>query len=140
MKKSPRINIPIPMGQIALHKELALKMPEPPTLSYIVSGSRRTVEHSRGTEEFYPPHYMPEQNIEGSIKFALKHEPLDLRVMVAALKALGEDALIDWFRREPTGFASRRAWFLYEHFTGNTLDIESVKSGNYTSALTEKYH
>ncbi len=43
-------------------------------------------------------------------------------------------------RAEPTGSFSRRAWFLYETFTGRTLDLEDARMGNYVEALDPERH
>ena len=60
--------------------------------------------------------------------------------MVAALKAIKPAELEAWVREEPTGAFSRRAWFLYETFTGRTLDVEDVRTGNYVPVLDPGRH
>ena len=45
--------------------------------------------------------------------------------------------LVDWITNEPTGQYARRAGFLYEWFTGNTLTITANISGNYVDALDD---
>jgi len=43
---------------------------------------------------------------------------------------MGSRTLEEWVRAEPTGEYSRRAGFLYETLTGETLDLEPVRMGN----------
>ena len=90
--------------------------------------------------EYYPAHYATDGSPVENLRFAFKHEPLDLRIIHAALKAMGKSALQNWVRQEPTGVYSRRAWFLYERLTGQILDLEAVRTGNYTDALDTQRH
>ncbi|HLK55482.1 MAG TPA: Fic family protein [Chthonomonadaceae bacterium] len=129
-----------PVGQIALHGTLNLMIPSPVVQSFVVAGARRTRETETYIEEYYPSHYNTDGTLIENLRFALKHEPLDLRVVSAALEAIGEDALTAWVRTEPTGAFSRRAWFFYETLIGRTLDLEAVKAGNYVDALDERRH
>ena len=130
----------IQAGQVALHTILKLRRPLPATQSFVVSGARRTRETGVYTEEYYPPQYLPEETLIGHLKFALKHEPLDLGTLYETFEAIGPTPLEAWLRGEPTGSFSRRAWFLYEFLTGRNLDIEDARSGNYVMALDEKRH
>jgi hypothetical protein len=129
------------VGQMALHRVVGPNWPEPPVQSYILSaGSRRTVEATNYTEEFYPMQYATDGSLLENLRFALKHEALDLKIIYGALHAIGEKDLAAWVRREPTGAYSRRAWFLYEIFAKTRLDLPDVVSGNYVDALDLNRH
>jgi Fic family protein len=78
--------------------------------------------------------------VTSHLRFALRHEPVDIRVLVAALKALKPTDIEAWVRAEPTGGFSRRTWFFYETFTGRTLDLEDARTGNYVEALDPDRH
>jgi Fic family protein len=91
-------------------------------------------------EEEYPATYSTGESLLDHVRFALRYEPLDLRIIYASLEAIGQEALEAWVRDEPTGEFSRRAWFLYETFTGRTLDVESAHRGNYVDALDATLH
>ena len=119
---------------------MALAVPPPATESYVVAGARRTEVHSPRTIELYPRSYAVAGSAVHHLRFALRHEPVDLRVMVTALKAIEPAELEVWVRAEPTGAFSRRAWFFYETFTGRTLDLEDVRTGNYVAALDPDKH
>lgn len=129
-----------PVGQLALHREFDLKVPFPAVQSYVGPGTRRTVAWLTETQEFYTPSYATDGTPIGNLRFALKYEPLDLGVVYHALRAMGSRMLEEWVRTEPTGEYSRRAWFLYETLTGETLDLDPVRMGNYVSALDEERH
>jgi hypothetical protein len=115
-------------------------MPPPTVESYLIAGTRRTEVRGHRITEFYPRAYTPDESISGQLRFALRYEPLDLRVLVAAFKVLDPRDLESWVRAEPTGSYSRRAWFLYETFTGRMLDLEDATSGNYVPALDPDRH
>lgn len=128
------------VGQIALHGMLGMNVPLPAVRSFVVSRARRTREVESHIEEYYPAHYGIEETLQANLRFAFRHEPLDMRIIHAALLALGEKGLADWVRQEPTGAFSRRAWFLFETLTGRTLDLEPVQAGQYVDALDAKRH
>jgi hypothetical protein len=134
---------PEPVGQTALRELLRLAAPEPAVQSFLVAGARRTEVHDSRVTEHYPrDRYAPapKGSIIAHLRFALRHEPIDPGVLVAALKAIDPAELAAWVRREPTGAYSRRAWFFYETFTGRTLDLPSANAGNYVDALDPERH
>lgn len=130
----------MPIGQVWLIQELGLAVPPPAIESYLVAGARRTETHGARTREWYPMRYRPEGSVISHIRFALRHEAFDLGVLVAALKATDPGEIEAWVRAQPTGAFSRRAWFLYETFTGRTLDLEHAIAGNYVGALDPGRH
>jgi len=140
MAVHPRSDPGTPLGQLALYEELGMAGAPPFVQSRLVAGARRTRETEGHQEERYPAEYRTDGSLLGHLRFALRREPLDLRVVAAALTAIGEEALIAWCREEPTGAHSRRAWFLYEALTGRTLDVPPVRTGNYVDALDPRLH
>lgn len=129
-----------PVGQAALREMLGLRIPPPAVESYVATGARRTEVHAGRVVETYPKRYMPDGSITSHIRFALRHEPIDLGVLVAALKAMDAAELTAWVRREPTGAYSRRAWFFYETLTGRTLDLDPTAVRSYVDALDPARH
>src|SRR5271166_6277423 len=115
---------PTPIGQAWLRRELRLAVPAPAVESYVINGARRMEIQGRRTIEFYPRRYATDGTVTSHLRFALRHEPVDLAILVAALKKLDPPDIEAWVRAEPTGAYSRRAWFFYETFTGRTLDLE----------------
>lgn len=129
-----------PIGQIALHRKLNLDHPLPFVQSFVIAGGRRTLEKATGIEEYYPLVYRTENTLIGQLKFALKHEPLQLGIVVETLKQIGPRAMEAWVRREPTGRYSRQAWFFYETLLEDTLDLPDAQGVGYVDALDERRH
>jgi len=76
----------VPLGQEALRRTLALRVPPPAVRSFSIPGARRT-EFFPGAQviEWYPKGYQADGSIVSELRFALRYEPLDLRCLVAAL-------------------------------------------------------
>jgi hypothetical protein len=129
-----------PIGQMALHQQIGGKLPEPYTQSYIAPRSRHTRETPTATIEFFPPDYATDGSLKENLRFAFKYEALDLRILYTTLKAMGGKAIEEWVRSEPTSAFSRRAWFCYEYFSGQTLDLASLKAVPYVDMLDTKRH
>jgi hypothetical protein len=129
-----------PIGQSWLRREMGLAVPAPAVESYVVAGARRTEVHGSRIVELYPRQYATDASAMSHLRFALRHEPLDLGILVAALKAIDPREIEAWVRAEPTGAFSRRAWFFHETFTGRTLDLEDARTGNYVEALARDKH
>ena len=129
-----------PTGHAWLRRELNLAVPPPAVESYVVAGARRTEVHGRRIVERYRLQYATAGSIVAHLRFALRHEPIDLGVLVATLKAIEAADLEAWVRAEPTGAFSRRAWFFYETFTGRMLDLDDARTGNYVPALDPGKH
>ena len=136
----PRNDSHTPAGQYALHQKLEMRRPLPAVRSLVGAGARRTKELSGTTEEYYPLQYLPAETLIGHLTFALKNEPLDLGIIHEAMAGIGRRALELWVRSKPTSGFSRRAWFLYETLTGQTLDLEEARAGIYVDALDTRRH
>lgn len=129
-----------PIGQAWLRQELALQVPPPAVESYVIAGARRTELHGSKIVELYTRQYAVDETAASHLRFVLRHEPVDLGVLVATVKTIDPTQLEAWVRREPTGSFSRRAWFFYETFTGRQLDLDDVSIGNYVPALDPDKH
>ena len=128
------------IGHAWLRRDLSLAVPPPAVESYVAAGARRTELRGRRIVEQYPRQYATEDSIVAHLRFALRHEPIDLGVLVATFKAIEAADLEAWVRAEPTGAFSRRAWFFYETFTGRMLDLDDARTGNYVPALDPDKH
>jgi hypothetical protein len=130
-----------PVGHAWLREAFDLNVPPPRTLSYVrETGARRTEVVGPRTYESYPASYAPDDEPTSHLKFALRHEPTDLGVLVAVLKRIPSDEMLAWHDAEPTGKYFRKAWFLYERFAGRTLDVPDATMGNYVPLLDPKRH
>lgn len=125
---------------MGLRARFDLKVPLPSTVSIVGSGTRRTVIEDGRTVERYPVSYDYGDRAADDIKFALRYEPIDLGILHGACLHIDPKELEDWYRREPTGAFSRRAWFFYEFLTGRTLDLPDATAVGRTPALDPSVH
>ncbi|WP_063997128.1 Fic family protein [Ensifer sp. Root127] len=127
-----------PVGQNWLKTHLGLDCPAPAVESWCGQTSRKTyVEEGRVIEK-YPLVYAPEESTAGNLKFALKNETLDMGVMAQTMNKVDPAEIEAWVKTEPKGAFARRAWFLYEWFTGARLSLPDAGTVNYVHALDEK--
>src|SRR5204863_7280607 len=96
------IQFPKSVGQIALIEELGLKIPPPAIRSKVTSSARKTVTSDGITTEYYPKTYLA-QGVYANLKFAMRYEPVDLRVMNAAFSSIDAKLLAEEIGRERTG-------------------------------------
>ena len=129
-----------PIGQAWFRRGLSLAVPAPAVESYIIQGARRTEVRGRQILEFYPPSYATDDTVTSHFRFAFRHEPIDLGVLIAVLKAIDPAVIEAWVSAEPSGAYSRRTWFFYETFIGRTLNLDDARIGNYVEALDPKRH
>jgi len=111
-----------------------LRIPLPAVRSEAVAGARKTHETHTTVLEQYPASYAP-KDIWGNLRFALRYEPIDLGVLAAFFQAIDQNELETWVRSESTGIFARRAWYLFELLTGQTLDLPDVPPTGYAPLL-----
>jgi hypothetical protein len=129
-----------PIGLTALIDQLGLKVPYPVVRSEVVAGTRKTTVTNTQVLEQYPRIYEPPKGIVGQLRFALRYEPLDLRVYKAAFMQIERADIEVWIQNEPNGIFARRAWYLYELLTGKILNVPDLESGRYINLLDEDLH
>jgi len=129
-----------PIGLTAIIDKLGLKIPYPATRSEVVFGTRKTTVTGTQVLEQYPRIYEPPEGIAGQLRFALRYEPVDLRVYKAAFTQMERADLEVWIQSEPNGIFARRAWYLYELLTGKILNVPDLESGRYIDLLDEDLH
>ncbi len=67
----------------------------------------------------------------GHLEFALRHEGVNLEVIDAAFEHIAPGGLIERLRAAPNGEYIRRACFLWEWLSGDSLDPGVTPRGNY---------
>ncbi|MBI5549286.1 MAG: Fic family protein [Deltaproteobacteria bacterium] len=134
------VNEARPVGLAALIAKFALSLPSPAVTSIVGRGGRKTVTTDGHTTEKYSMAYMPSDDLVGHLRFALKHEPVDLGALAGVFAACSPRELEAWVRKEPNGAYARRAWFLYEWLTGATLDLPDARGVAYVDALPPDLH
>jgi hypothetical protein len=85
-----------------------------------VSGSIREEKEWR----VFDKRYWPGESFADHLTFALRHENLDLLLLKRIFDAVDRKTIKAFVRATPTGIPARRAWFLYELLTGETLDVK----------------
>ncbi len=107
--------------------------------SYVLeSGSRRTVEHGRYLEEYYPKSYFPGDSVFDHLVFSLKYEGIDLLILKNVFKRIDPSELVSFIRLTPMGRHHRRLWYLYENLVGEQLDLPDLTRGNYVDLVDSK--
>ena len=129
-----------PIGQAWLRANFAPNTLPPYTESYTIAGARRVEIHGPRTTFYYPRDYATGDDLVANLRFALRYEPIDLGILVAAFDAMPPNALTEWVQAEPSGAYARRAWFLYEHLTDRKLDLPPASAGRYVPALDPAKH
>jgi Fic/DOC family len=87
-----------------------------------IRGSHR----DEGIWKIYDKRYWPGDTFADHLSFALRHEDIDLLIVRRLCEAAPATAFADMIRAAPTGNPTRRAWYLYEHLTGRTLELEDA--------------
>jgi hypothetical protein len=87
-----------------------------------VGGSRR----QEGGWTIFDKRYWPGDDFAGHLEFFLKHEDADFVILRRVLEAVPQAEIEALVRAAPAALHVRRAWFLYEAFTGRTLDVEDA--------------
>jgi hypothetical protein len=123
-----------PIGLVKLIEELGLRVPWPAVRSEAVRGARRTKVLEDSVLEQYPMTYAP-TDLLGHLRFAMRYEPLDVGVLLAAFAKIPRQEMERWVRAEYIGKYVRRAWYLYELLTKKTLDVPNVPPTNNVALL-----
>lgn len=128
----------VPLGYAGLIAHYKLDCPPPRrSLALAASASRSSVV-AHHTEWLLLPRgsaiQLPRSPID-HLGIALKHEGVDLRILSRLFAAGIGSELTDWIRAKPKGIHARRAWFLYEWLTGDTLPIDPPRTVRYVPVL-----
>lgn len=127
-----------PIGQSWLRDRFELSTPAPAVQSFVGATVRKTRVVGNETTELYTSRYAVDDTVEGHLRFALRYEPLDMGVVAGLMRTIDGSEIADWVNRERTSQYARRAWFLYETFSGKTLEVTTTKMAmGWTAALDD---
>lgn len=107
-----------------------------PVLSRI-GGRRATVVQDGYRLETYPEAMRPTAAPAAHLQFHLRHEVPHLEFLARVFARSGPGFVQAWVAAEPTGQYARRAAFLYEWLTEDTLEVPDALGGNYVDAIDE---
>lgn len=115
-----------PAGWAALSAALAVDAP----LRHFSCIAERHIRGSRRTEgdwHLFDKRYWPGETFADHLSFAMRHEPIDLLLLIRILKAVPASTVRDYVRSSPTGQPNRRVWFLFEYLRGQRLDLPDAE-------------
>ncbi|MFW9079096.1 Fic family protein [Pseudomonas sp. P2757] len=99
-------------------------------------GGRRSTQLEDGYRlETYPENMRPDPDFLSNLHFHLRHEVINLEFLSRLFAKVGCEMIQLWVSAEPTGQYARRAAFLYEWLTGETLRVPERIGGNYVDAI-----
>ncbi|MBK3516997.1 Fic family protein [Carboxylicivirga marina] len=123
------------VGYAAIINTLELPVPLPNRLSLISTKNRR---YEKDGWQVFTPKHQPEDSLYKHLVFALKYEGINLLCFKCLFNTMTNDEVIELLAIEPTGQYSRKIWFLYEWFTGTTLDMPNLGVKNFVPLLDDK--
>ncbi|WP_298053959.1 Fic family protein [uncultured Paenalcaligenes sp.] len=108
----------------------------PPVLSQI--GGRRATQIDGGFyTETYPESMRPAAEPAAHLQFHLRYEVPHFEFLSRLFALSGPEFIQTWIELEPTGQYARRAAFLYEWFTKQSLNVPDRLGGNYVDAIDD---
>lgn len=88
----------------------------------------------------YSKRYELEPTVQAHLNFAMRYENLDLLVLKRLFVILPAKAIEQYVQSAPNSVLTRRAWYLYELLTGNTLAVPDAPNVTSVDLLdTDKY-
>jgi len=100
-----------------------------------LGGRRATYVDDVFRLETYTEAMRPAEEPAAHLQFHLRHEVTHLEFLVRLFARSGPGFVQAWILTEPTGQYARRAAFLYEWLTGQTLEVPERLGGNYVDAI-----
>ncbi len=70
-----------------------------------------------------------------NLEFALKHEGMNLLIILSVFKQLSENTILGYISARPHGKAQRKIWYLFELLMHQHLPLEDLNTGNYIDLL-----
>jgi hypothetical protein len=115
-----------PAGWAALSAALAVDAPLR-HFSCIADRHIRGSQRTEGDWQVFDKRYWPGETFADHLTFALRHESIDLLLLIRILKTVSPSVVKDYVLSAPTGQPNRRVWFLFEHLTGQQLDLRDAE-------------
>lgn len=124
-------------GYTALISAYQLEVPLPDNLSAI---GQKHKSYTKNKWVVYGPRYRPKDTLFSHLTFALKHEGVNLSVLISLFKKVRSEQIEETIFSDPNSIYSRKIWFLYEWTLGQKLNIPDIKDTKlrYTDILDSK--
>ncbi|MGM8899749.1 Fic family protein, partial [Psychrobacter sp. 1Y4] len=127
-----------PIGAAWLIRYASIELVSPLYVSSSIGGRRQTYKDGDVIHNAYQETARPLDTIIAHLQFHMRHEVLNLELLVRLFEQVGADDVQAWVNAEPTGSYARRMAFLYEWLMGQQLAVPSNLGGNYVDALDAK--
>lgn len=111
----------LPIGRMPIHSQ--------------VGGRRATQIRDNDRLETYQEAMRPAPEPAAHLQFHLRHEVPHLEFLSRLFAKTGPAFVQAWIDAEPTGQYARRAAFLYEWLSGDSLQVPARLGGNYADAV-----
>lgn len=85
----------------------------------------------------YQPSYRPDDTPEDDLQFALRYEGVNLEVLALLFAQWGGAELQAWAASHPDSSYARRAAYLYEWLTGDSLQIQVPSKSSYVAVIDD---
>ena len=134
------MNTPIsdPIGAAWLVRYASIELVSPLYVSSSIGGRRQTYKDGDVIHNAYQETARPLDTIIAHLQFHMRHEVLNLELLVRLFEQIGANDVQAWVNAEPTGSYARRMAFLYEWLMDKHLEVPSNIGGNYVDALVTK--
>ena len=119
----------------------AFKVPAPVREASCISEQniRGHIRQDRGWK-IYSKRYELEPTVQAHLNFAIRHENIDLLVLKRVFISLPAESIEQYVLSAPNSVLTRRAWYLYELLTGNTLAVPDAPNVTSIDLLdSDKY-
>jgi hypothetical protein len=125
-------------GSLWLSQKLGLNNYRITHRSYIGTRDRIEMSLDGSVDHIFGPKYAPEENSIGEhVEFMLKYDDLSLDFIQTVFERTDRNELTAFLEKSPNGRYTRKMGFLYEWITGNTLELNFERGGNYIDLLDE---
>lgn len=126
-----------PVGAAWLSQAFGVQLLGRPPVVGRMGGRRATQVNDGFRVETYAESMRPAPEPAAQLQFHLRHEVPHLEFLARLFQRTGPDFIQAWVQAEPTGQYARRAAFLYEWLTGQSLHVPERLGGNYVDLLDE---
>lgn len=110
-----------------------------PTISIVdtaIRGRARTRQGDQAIQQFQPS-YRPSDTAAADLQFALRYEGVNLEVLSLLFAKRGPRDIEPWIASQPDSAYARRAAYLYEWATGDSLDVQASPKSSYVRVIDQ---
>ena len=126
----------ISLGFTRVAEMLGIELVQPLFTRSHLGPQNRQELHPSAEIRSWTQQYMPADTFQCHFEFGLKYERLNFEFFSRAFALVDPQEIVAWIHSSPTGAYARRTAFLYEWFTGKTLDVpDTAANVGYVDAI-----